>query len=215
MPRKRPTAVLVIAIFHFIFAACGGIVNMLQVTGAAANLTKLGGGGRDDKEAKLQQKIQEDIEREIEKNFPDYKLFQTAEGAFGLVLAGMLLVAGIGLLSMQPWARLLSLLYAVLAILNNIVGAIIAFALVVPATQEALRNMPEVSQQLRQTIEIASMSAVGVGLCVGMVYPIAVLIVMLMPTVTAAFRAPAIDYRDELRDEGDDEQYRREDRWRD
>src|SRR5689334_8252565 len=109
MPRKRPPAVLVLAIFHFIFAAICGVCDVFQLAGGAAAFNKMAAAS-DPKGAK----VQEDIQQAVEKSFPGQRTYQVADALVGVVLALLLLVAGIGLLNMQPWGRLLSLAWAVL-----------------------------------------------------------------------------------------------------
>jgi hypothetical protein len=208
MPRQRPAAVLVIAIFHFIFAACGGIGSAVTLAGAGGGLGKLSAGG-DPKQAKMQ----EDIERSVEANFPAYKAYQAAEGGLGLLLALVLLAAGIGLLTMQPWARLLSLVYAVVAILNQVVGMVVLVVYVLPAMRTAMRGMPGVAPDAAGAAEAVASGLVIGGGCLGFIYPVAVLIVMLLPHVGRAFRGPGIEEPRPERDDWDEDQYERRERW--
>jgi hypothetical protein len=194
--------VLVIAIFHFIFAACGGIGNLAQLAGGSAGLSKMFTAG-DPKQAK----VQDDIQAAIQNSFPAYPTYEKAEAAFGLLLAALLLVAGIGLLSMQPWARVLSLLWAGLQIINVVVGLIIAVAYIMPATNAAMKSIPGVTADQAQVISAATSVGIFVGGCVGLIYPIAVLIVMLLPGVAAAFRAPDVDYDRGRREEGEEDDF--------
>jgi hypothetical protein len=209
MPRKRPTAVLVIAIFHFIFAACGGISGVMQLSGAAAGLGKMGGAG-DPKAAKMQ----EDMERAIAAKFPAHKTFEKVEAGVALLIAILLLVAGIGLLNMQPWGRGLSILYAVLAIANTLVNMFIIFAYVNPATQAALKEIPNMPPEMASAMQVGTVIVfAGLG-CLGLLYPIIVLIIMLLPNVSRAFRAPEVSYAEGAPDERDEDDYERRERWR-
>jgi hypothetical protein len=200
MARKRPAAVLVIAIFHFIFAACGGISGIWTVAGGSAGLNKLAAAG-DPKQAKMQ----EDIQRAIERAFPAQKTYERIEGVVALLLALLLLIAGIGLLSMQPWARWLSLLYAGLDILNVIVSLVIMWVYMIPAMREAMRAIPGLPPEAAKVGETVGTTVAGLAPCAGLIYPIAVLIVMFLPGVTAAFRAPDMAYPPEDREQMEDE----------
>jgi hypothetical protein len=85
---------------------------------------------------------------------------------------------------MKPWARKLSIAYAIYALVFGVVGIVVNFLFVV-------RPMLEQAQG-RQGPEAAG--AIGgafggtIGGCFGLVYPILLLIFMTRPNVVAAFR---------------------------
>ena len=208
MPKKRPTAVLVIAIFHFIFAACGGIGGLLALTGAAQSLSKMSAGANP-------KAPQIDVEKMIERSFPAYQTFQTVDGAVTLVMAVVLLAAGLGLLQMQSWARWLSIFYAVVQIIRTLIGLVVAFVYVLPAVKTGFQQLPGTPPEAAKAAEIGATIGAGVGGCIGLIYPVAVLIVMLLPSVGAAFRAPDVEPpRPERGEWGDEDEYDRGERWR-
>jgi hypothetical protein len=212
MIRKRPTGVLVIAILHLVG---GGLLLLGTVCGAVvqaatANLQKsapAGPGGVS------QQEMQAEMEKVIEKQAPGYKAVQYSETGLSLVIALLLLIAGVGLLSMQPWARLLSITYAIISILDHIFSLVYAFAFIVPATQAAAEqvfaNDPSMKGAPAGVTQVASIGAAAVVLVqfAFIAYPITVLIVMTRRSVVAAFRGELPEEEMPQRDRSEPEEY--------
>jgi hypothetical protein len=188
MIRHRPTAVLVIAILNMVWGAfglmglvCGGLSLLLvrmnpQLAGGNAGIQDF--------------------------DIPGYVPFAIVSAALSLVLAFVLISAGIGLLRMRPWARWCSLAYAVANILIATAGLILQLTYFNPAAAELAAQAapgkppnPFASQRFRDV------AAVG-GAALGMAYAVALLIVLCLPHVRAAFagHSPAKrepeDYRD-------------------
>lgn len=104
--------------------------------------------------------------------------------AVGGLLAVVLLVSGIGLLGAKPWARTSSLVYAIATIVLNVIGQVIAFALLYPAISDAAE------QQGGPTAQAAVTGAYVGGICgagVALALPITMLIVLTRPSVKAQF----------------------------
>jgi hypothetical protein len=186
MKKKVPAGVLVIAIFHFIFASCGGISTLWQVSGAPRQFQQLQAQGNA-QQVRLEQEIQDVLSKRV----PGWRVYEGVGLALGGIFSILLLVLGIGLLNLQPWARHGSLAYAILSILFSLFGLfyylLIAMEPINQGIQEAVPragiNDPAVVQMM-QTIMVAA--GIGGSFC-GMIYPIAVLIVMLLPSVSKAF----------------------------
>jgi hypothetical protein len=98
----------------------------------------------------------------------------------------VLLVSGIGLLGLRPWARKTSVIYAIYALLFGVVNLAMSFAFLMrPLLAEAAQKQgPEAAGAIR--------GAIGgvIGGVLGMVYPVLLLIFMTRPSVLEAF-APA------------------------
>jgi len=95
-----------------------------------------------------------------------------------------LLAAGIGLMMLKPWARLVSIGYAIYAIVFGIVGMVINFFFLVrPMIEHA-------QQQSGPEAAVAIGGAVGgtIGGCFGLIYPIVLLIFMFRANVVGAFK---------------------------
>jgi hypothetical protein len=103
----------------------------------------------------------------------------------GLLSCTVLLVAGIGLLCLKSWARTVSIAYAIydicMHILSTAVSSIFLF-------QPFLKN-----HQDSEAAATAMFGLIGGGtaVCLGLIYPILLLVFMLRPTVAAAFHPPA------------------------
>lgn len=105
--------------------------------------------------------------------------------SLGFIAAIALCAAGIGLLLLNEWARVLSIVYGVVAIIMGIVGTIMNFLFLVPAL------MSRASEMQGPAAGRAMGAAIGgvMGGCFGLVYPILLLVFMTRPQVVAAFKA--------------------------
>src|SRR5262245_29453386 len=132
MTRYRPTGVLVIAILHLVF---GGLGLLMDLCGLAAQLgaQKVFLMAIPEPQRTQQLQVQEKMEQTIEERLPGNKLINIGEQVLALAFDGMLLTAGVGLLSMRPWARTLSLTYAALSIINRILITAYTVIFVMPA----------------------------------------------------------------------------------
>lgn len=181
MPRQRPTAVLVIAIFHLIFGGlgllcgvCGGIMDLVGTPNAQTG-------------ASAQQARKEVTEQVLSQRVPLYRAYTIGNRVSGVLTSLLLVAAGIGLLQLQSWGRWLSVGYAALSLLVNFIGFVWTLAFFTPAYNEIFRRLPPQNDQERMAADIARVTGPAVP-CVIMIYPVAVLIVMLLPSVGAAFR---------------------------
>jgi hypothetical protein len=105
----------------------------------------------------------------------------------GLLTIAALLTAGIGLLRLKAWARVLSIVYAIWTLVNGLCGLVLNYLFLVrPLMEEAARKPSAESAG-------AMGGAVGsvFGGCFGMIYPVLLLIFMTRPKVIAAFRPAA------------------------
>jgi hypothetical protein len=163
---QRPTSVTVFGVLNIIFAAFG----ILGVLGTVAMFASQGGNTTNPV-------IQ------IMHNSPGYATWLKASIVFGAVACAALLAAGIGLLKLLPWARTVSMVYAVFAIVMNVVGTVVNyFCLLQPMLAQAHdKSGPEAAAALG--------GAIGgmIGGCFGMIYPVLLFIFMLRANVKVAF----------------------------
>ena len=201
MPAKRPTSVLVIAIFHFLIGGIGLIGGLVGVGFGAVALSQ--------PQAPPGFKITSnppdmwDTMKYMDANVPGWRIYQITAAVLGLALSIALLAAGIGLILMKPWARGLSIAYAFGSILLQ-VGAMLYMVVYVTPVQVALYDQlpptPGIPAAQQQSITTMSKTIAG---CTpffavpGLIYPAAVLIVMLLPSVAAAFRGEPTGPEDE------------------
>jgi hypothetical protein len=202
LQRRRPPAVLVLAILHLVGggfdllgAVCGGIGMAMQNSGAFTARGPGAAGGPD--MAEMQRKMNA---------LPGYQAVQLGELGATLVLGVMLLAAGIGLLNMQPWARTLSLTYAPLAIATRLGSFVYALLVVIPGLEEIFRGMAAQARPGAGADEMMGFVKMGgtVGAVVQLLfiaYPIVVLVVLTRAHVVAAFRGEEPSRRMDLPDD--------------
>ncbi len=192
MPRPRPTALTVIAILNLVFGGlglvCFGISGVMQLTGGQRALTRL---GTPEQQAQQQrQQFRHEIEQQVnEQRVPLYRLYSRTNAVLNTLFSLALVASGIGLLCLQPWARWVAVGYACLSILLQVVVIVYTVAWMLPAEQEVMRRMPPQNDQERMAYNIAQVAAPGCP-CGMMLYPGAVLLVMLLPSTGEAFRPP-------------------------
>ena len=166
---ERPTSVTVFGILNIVFAVIG--VFGLFAT-AALFLTT---GGSNNPVIKIIQ------------GQPIYAAFMELSIPLGVLSSGALLASGIGLLLLKRWARIMSIGYAIYAIVFGIVGSIMNFLFLVrPMIEEANQKQgPEAAGAMG--------GAIGgtIGGCCGLIYPILILIFLPRPKVVSAFQSPA------------------------
>lgn len=116
---------------------------------------------------------------------PAYAAWMKLFIPLGLLSCTVLLVAGIGLLCLKSWARTLSIAYAIYAICMGILSTAVSSIFLF---QPFLKN-----HQDSQAAAAAMFGLIGGGIvvCLGLIYPILLLLFMLRPTVAAAFHPPA------------------------
>lgn len=146
-----------------------------------------------------------DIMKQLNDAIPGYRAFTIVSLALNFLIDMLLISSGIGLLKMQPWARWLSLVYASISILFHLGTFVYQLIWVLPATKSLFANtsMPAGFSSL---VTVSS----GIGVVVNLlyaIYPVAVIVVLLLPSTAAAFRGetpvPQEDWRDKEEDEGD------------
>jgi hypothetical protein len=205
MKKKVPAGVIVIAVFHFIFSACGIGGGILQLSGAAKGLQQLGAQGNP-KQAELQDKMMRAMN-----NVPGYHELEVASGIISSIFGLLLVICGIGLLKLQPWARYGSIAYAVLAILWQLFSIVFTFAFIMPGINKAIEEAAGGNRQLAQAMSIGGATGGAIGGMCGMIYPIAVIIVMLLPGVARAFKSGSARVDEErLREDDGYSDYERE-----
>jgi hypothetical protein len=192
MRRARPAAVLVIAILHFVGGGIGILYDLCGLAGQVLKTAIMSGSFGPMPQNNGQLGSMQDLETRI----PGYQAMQYAQLSAGLVLSGFMIVAGVGLVQMRPWGRFLSIVYAVVSIVTHIGEDIYNFGYVVPGMQSLMRDAAAKEPQLAKTgfgSMMESFVMIGPALqALLIIYPIVVLIIMLLPSVRAAFLAPPV-----------------------
>jgi hypothetical protein len=203
--RPGSGAVKTIAVLHIV-AGCLGLLCSLCAVIDVIGMVKGGGPFDEPEDVAATQHMMD--------NVPGYFAVQATGTGIGLVFDVMLLSAGFGLLKRQPWARRLSIAYAALSILTKLGLLVYQFALVNPVSEQLLAQQAAKMENAAERAQFQQFSPIALhagafGLVIMMVYPAIVLIVMLLPSVAAYFRAEPDRYSDY-----DDEYPRRyRDRW--
>src|SRR3954464_13258622 len=151
---QRPTSVSVFGILNLVFA-CFGVI------GVFASIAMF----------YMPNSSNNPVVKIMQDN-PSYAAFLKISIPLGILSCGALLAAGIGLLMLKNWGRLLSIGYAVYAILFGLVGMVANFLFVVrPLLDQASQKQgPEAAGAIGGAI------GGSVGGCFGLVYPILLLI---------------------------------------
>jgi hypothetical protein len=100
----------------------------------------------------------------------------------GFVATIVLAISGIGLLQLRPWGRYLAIGYSLFAIIQAVVGTIVNWVFLVAPMMERAGEAGVQGQA-------AMGAAIGgvLGGCIGLIYPVLLLIFMYRPNMIAAF----------------------------
>jgi hypothetical protein len=183
--------VLVVAILQICFGAlamCANVCGGLQAAGGGAVFIPAGSP-----QAAQQKQLQQDMEDLMEQKFPHYKALQYGGLGLGVTAAAAMVVSGIGLLKMRPWARRLTIVYASYSIASTIIGVLIAVTITLPLTAEVMAELNAKGSFPPGTAPVMNamgplMTAGAFAQLVFLAYPIVLLVVMFLPDVRAAFR---------------------------
>ena len=112
-------------------------------------------------------------------------------GALAVLTGLILIIAGIGLLQMRSWSRVLSIGYAIFAIVLGVITTMFNVAVLMPATMAQMGEIAGNSEAARVGGLIGGMIGVLAGI-VGLVYPVLLLIFMTRPHIIAALEGQPI-----------------------
>jgi len=122
---------------------------------------------------------------------PTYRTVMVILTVIGMAASGALLAAGIGLLNGKPWGRTFSIYYCYYTFLMTVVGAVVSYAFLVQPMLRAAANQqgPENAAMIGGAI-----GALFGGTCMGLIYPIFLIIFMNTKKVVDYYRsAKAVD----------------------
>jgi hypothetical protein len=144
MSRIRPTSVLTLAVLHLVGGGLGVLAYGVATTVQLVKAERAAATPPQAQPAPAPFGVPLDLDVRMEaycdQNVPGYPVLKWAGYLMPLFLAVLMVVAGLGLIWMQGWARYLSLVYAVLSILMHLFRLIYTFALVMPAQGEFIQS---------------------------------------------------------------------------
>ncbi len=202
MPSFRPGSVTAAAVLSIIygslFTLCGlcGVVSLAAQGAMGKNF--LAGG--DPMQVQLQKQLEDALQREV----PGYQAFQVVGTIISLGEALALLIAGIGLLSMQPWARTLAIVVCLIAMVSTGFQAVYQSAFIIPAMNKAFQVAlpaalpqgagPQAAEVLRVLRTMMTLIAIVTVILYGLILIYLVIIVVLLSRahVRAAFETSAL-----------------------
>jgi hypothetical protein len=202
MPSPRPGSVTAAAVLSIIygslFTLCG-LCGMFSLVAQGAMGKNFMAGGDP-----VQEQLQKEMEAALRNDVPGYQAVQAGGTILGLAEAVALLCAGIGLLSMQSWARKLALIVCLVTIATTILQAVYQTVFVIPALNKAFQEIlpplmqrqnagPQVAQLLQLTQTVMTLVAVIMAVIYFVLIVYLFIIVMLLNRhhVKAAFAAAA------------------------
>jgi hypothetical protein len=207
MPTQRPGALTAAAILCIIYGSLGAMSGVCGIAGMA--LQGAGGknllAGNDPAQAEMQKKMEEALERKL----PGHAAFDLSYALLSLLTAIGLLIAGIGLLGVRPWSRMLAMTSAIAAMIPLILHALYLIVFVIPIMGEVAQvvqdALPQKGPGPQPAQVIGVVKAVMIGIMVMLavfkvlwvIYLAVVMMLLSRPNIRAAFAsvAPA-DYGD-------------------
>ena len=200
MRPQRPTSVLVISIFHFLFGGLGLLCGLIGLGGLAMGAANgganpfgppPGGGTAQQKELKdFQDRVQQRTQAEL----PIQRTLAPVNMVIGLLLSVLLIVSGVGLVQMKPFGWYGSVVYGVASLVLQIFMLLFNLLYAMPISQrildEEIKGHPTLAPMAGIMQAVLPMT-IGI-LVLGMIYPVIVLIIMARPNVRAAFRGELI-----------------------
>ncbi len=127
----RPSAVMVVAIMQITFGALGLLSNLCNVGIQAAGGTKAftppaGAAGPQTP----------DVEAMLRARVPHYDLFVYGQLTVSLIACTVMIVSGVGLLRLRPWARRVTIGYAFYNIAMTVFGVVFALLVTRPLMED-------------------------------------------------------------------------------
>jgi hypothetical protein len=204
MTKKRPVGVTVFAILNLVFGGLGLTCNLCNIvfTPVLQHMQAQQGGGNETRE----------MEKHLAAKVPGFKVIAWVQVGLSLLLSSILVIAGIGLLRMNPASRWLCVCYSVMEFLVQIAATIYTIGYVSPAVDEWAKTRND-------QLPPGFMSMIIIGGTVfaaflGVAYAAALLIYVLLPATAKAFAANRADQMEggfSEDDDGSDFQRRRRD----
>jgi hypothetical protein len=193
---RRPVLVTWVAVFHLIFGGLGLLCVGGVIVTLATGVGKSGGPppANENPQQKAARELQERVQARAETEAPWEKALSPYHTAANLLLVLLLVVAGVGLLQMRKWGWWASVAFGVLCLLMQIYLLLFDLLYRYPAESRILEEELQAAAAVAPVPGFVAMALrarlfVPAGLAaLFMLYPLIVLLVMILPSVRAAFR---------------------------
>ncbi len=205
MPTKRPGSVTAAAVMSIVY---GSLFTVCGLCGLAALALQSAGNNLFAGGNPQQEQFQKQVQDALERDAPAYQAVQVGGTILGLFEAIAMLIAGIGLLGMNGWARLLALITAVIAMASGIFQIVYALAFIIPTANEAMQRIPAPANAGPQggdfiRVLIGGMYAATVVFhIVWIIYMLIILLLLRRRNVRAAFAASGLSTQVDERFQG-------------
>jgi hypothetical protein len=192
--------VTVFAVLNFVFGGLGLLGYCCGAIGLIAVLGMSNSPGPQGQPNPLKEML------EVYQSIPGFLPYSIISTLLGLIAVIVLIVAGIGLLRLRPWARWACIVYGIYSIIAQGIGLVYTIVYVNPAMQRWAEDFSRRTGQAAGSGSTGMNNAISlVGALLGMAYGIALLTVMLLPSVADAFAGRGVRVREEFdRDDYDD-----------
>jgi uncharacterized Tic20 family protein len=177
MERKRPGILTAVAVLNIVFGSLGLICSCIYGLGVTVLMT----ASRNN--PNLQWSALADVADLLKSEIPSYLPVEISVALYFVVFSSLLIVAGIGLLYIANWARVLSFIFAISTILTQGAYLVYTFVIVFPALariQARFGGADAIESRLSQIARVGFISLV-------IIYAIVLFILLLSPSVSAAF----------------------------
>jgi hypothetical protein len=164
---NRPVTVTVFGVLNILFAAMG-LLGVVTTTAMILGFFHVPANGP----------------LKVMYDNPNYWVFLKVSTFFGFLAGVVLVFAGVGLLMMKNWGRLLSILYGVYGILVCIISLVANYFFMSPLIGK-MSQMPDGPEKFGL---IGGLIGGVIGGCFGMIYPICLLIFMCRSNVVKAMQ---------------------------
>jgi hypothetical protein len=190
MPETRPTSLYVIAIFNLIIGTLGVIWDSASTVSLFAE-RQLAARYLDAK----QQEDRAEMQKVLDQELPHLRAFNVVfYVAIPWLLTLMLLASGVGLIRLRAWGWWLALLYGCVGLMHKVATGMYNVVFLLPVYQELADTQNLGGVSIGRSIDAAPTAQTVMAIVMVVMpfvlafYPMAVLVVLSRPQVTAAFR---------------------------
>jgi hypothetical protein len=173
----EPASIKVFGIFHLIIAGLGSIgtifgLVMLQFSNQFSKLMTMAPPGSSSGASSQQEKA-------VIQYLGETRTYTYITSGFSIILAVMLIIAGIRLLKKRESGRVMSIRYAWASIGTKVITLVMILTFMMPATTRYNEAMfSSIGSGMGSTMNVVTQISQLVGLAMTLIYPIVVLIMM-------------------------------------